>query len=253
VYRLFFFLSAIAVSISTGRSKAFNFESDTFAFANQTYFDYKPASDREIEISRRKGSVPDYSRHCFQLCRAVLQFHQFADFRPDLPKVHESEYGQIVRQVSRIPVWSSGPREKVIVPGYEDLRDFSLGQTVTLQKNIGLWWPSFWRLGNWRIVFPAPRSGQERVADWLRSEMDAGRIHAVYITRFKPINHCLVVYHYTPEANGDLAFEVYDANQPGKLVHLTYRAPDRSFYLDKTWYYNLGLVTVLRLYQSPLF
>ena len=83
--------------------------------------------------------------------------------------------------------------------------------------------------------------------------MDAGRIRAVYITHFKPINHCLVVYHFTPEANGDLVFDVYDANQPGKLVHLTYRASDRSFYLDKTWYYSLGLVTVLRLYASPLF
>ena len=75
----------------------------------------------------------------------------------------------------------------------------------------------------------------------------------VYITRFKPINHCLVVYHFTPEANGDLVFDVYDANQPGKLVHLTYRASDRSFYLDKTWYYRRSLVTVLPLYVSPLF
>ena len=46
----------------------------------------------------------------------------------------------------------------------------------------------------------------------------------VYITRFKPINHCLVVYHYTSGQNGDIIFDVYDANQPGKLVHLTYRA-----------------------------
>ena len=253
MYRLFLFVCAIAVSSPTAWSKAFNFQTDTFAFANQTYFDYKPATDREIEISRRKGSVPDYSRHCFQLCRAVVQFHQFADFRPDLPKVSESAYGQIVRRISRIPVWSSGPNEKVVVPGYEDLCDFSLEHAVTLQKNMGLWWPSFWRVGNWRIVFPAPRAGQERMADWLRSEMDAGRIRTVYITHFKRINHCLVVYQYTPETNGDLAFAVYDANQPGKLVHLTYRASDRSFYLDNTWYYNLGLVTVLRLYRSPLF
>jgi hypothetical protein len=36
-------------------------------------------------------------------------------------------------------------------------------------------------------------------------------------------------------------------------VHLTYRASDRSFYLDKTWYYRAGLVSVLRLFVSPLF
>jgi hypothetical protein len=253
VYRLFLFVCAIAVWSPTAWSKSFNFRADTFAFANQTYFDYKPLSDREIKISRRKGYVPDYSRHCFQLCRAVLQFHLFAEFRPDLPKVSESDYRKIVLRLSRIPAWSSGPKEKVVVPGYQDLRSFSLEHTETLQRNMGLWWPSFWRLGNWRIVFPAPRSGQERMANWLRSEIGAGRIRAVYITHFKPINHCLVIYHFTPEANGDLVFDVYDANQPGKLVHLTYRASDRSFYLDNTWYYSRGLVTALRLYVSPLF
>jgi hypothetical protein len=253
VYRLFLFLCAIAVLSPTAWCKAFDFRTETLAFANQTYFDYNSSTDRAVKISRRKGSVPDYSRHCFQLCRTVLQFHQFAEFRPDLPKVSESDYRMIVRRLSRIPVWGSGPREKVVIPGYPDLRSFSLGQTLMLQKNMGLWWPSFWRLGNWRIVFPAPRSGQERVANWLRSELGSGRIRAVYITHFKPINHCLVVYHCTLEANHDLVFDVYDANQPGKLVHLTYRASDLSFYLDKTWYYNLGLVTVLRLYMSPLF
>ena len=91
------------------------------------------------------------------------------------------------------------------------------------------------------------------MAKWLQAELDRERIRTVYITRFKPINHCLVVYHYTSGQNGDLVFDVYDANQPGKLVHLTYRASDRSFYFDKTWYFRDGLVSVLRLYVSPLF
>jgi hypothetical protein len=87
----------------------------------------------------------------------------------------------------------------------------------------------------------------------LRGKLDQGGIQTVYITRFKPINHCLVVYHYTSGRNGDTVFDVYDANQPGKLVQLTYRASDRSFYYDKTWYYRGGLVSVLSLYVSPLF
>ena len=253
MYRLFLLVLATAVLSQTSRSKAFNLQTDTFAFGNQTYFDYKPVSDNEIKISRRKGYLPDYSRHCFQLCRAVMQFHEFAEFHSDLPKASESDYREIILKLSKIPVWSSGPRDKVIIPGYKDLHSFSLEHAVTLQKNLGLWWPSYWRLGNWRIVFPAPRSGQERVARLLRTEMNSGEIRTVYITRFKPINHCLVVYRCTPEANGDLVFDVYDANQPGKLVHLTYHSSDRSFYLDHTWYYNRGLVTVLRLYTSPLF
>ena len=244
---------ALGVLSTTARSKTFDFQKDTFGFANQTYFDYKQLSDSQVQISRRHGQVPDFSRHCFQMCRAVLQFFQFADFRSDLPKVSESEYQQIVRQVSRIPAWSSGPKTKIVVPGYKDLHSFSLGETMVLQKNLGLWWPAYWRVGNWRIVMPVPRSGQQRMAKWLRSQLDHKRIRDVYITRFKPINHCLVAYHYTPGQNGDIIFDVYDANQPGKLVHLIYRASDRSFYFDKTWYYRGGLVSVLSLYVSPLF
>jgi hypothetical protein len=242
-----------ACSATAAWCKTFDFQTDTFAFANQTYFDYKPIADSQTQISRRHGPPPDFSRHCFQMCRAVLQFFQFAEFRPDLPKVSESDYQTIIRRVSGISAWSSGPRDKVVVPGYQDLHSFSLGQTVLLQKNLGLWWPAYWRLGNWRIVLPVPRSGQEHIAQWLQNQLDHNRIRAVYITRFRPINHCLIVYHYTAGQNGDIVFDVYDANQPGKLVHLSYRASDRSFYLDKTWYYRDGLVNVLHLYVSLLF
>jgi hypothetical protein len=253
VYRLFLFALALTICSATGWSRTFDFQSDTFAFQNQTYFDYTPLSATQTQISRRHGKPRDFSRHCFHMCRAVVQFYKFAEFHPDLPKASESEYGNIVRRVSRIPVWSSGPKTKIAVPGYKDLHSFSLGETLVIKKNLGLWWPPYWRIGNWRIVLPVPRSGQERMAGWLRNELEQGRIETIYITRFKPINHCMVAYHFASEPNGDIAFSVYDANQPGKLVHLTYRASDRSFYLDKTWYYQAGLVSAMRLYACPLF
>jgi len=254
VDRLLLFACALIVASATAWSRPFNFQSDTFAFKNQLYYDYKSISDTEIQIfKRRHGKAPDFSRHCFQMCRAVVQFYKFAEFRPDLPKASESEYREVVRRISRVPAWSSGPKTKIIVPGYTDLRSFSLGETLVIQKNLGRWWPSFWRVGNWRIVFPVPRCGQECMANWLRNEIEHGRIQTVYITRMKPINHCLVAYHFAEQPSGDIVFEVYDANQPGKLVHLTYRRSDRSFYFDKTWYYRGGLVSVMRLYANPLF
>src|SRR6516162_2704309 len=253
VRRLVALICAVATFHSTAGAKVFNLQADTFHFSNQTYFDYKVASDQEIRIARRKGKMPDYSRHCFQLCRAVLQFDKFAEFRPDLPRASEAEYKSLIRRICRTPPWSSGPKEKIIIPGYANLDSFSAAETLTLQKNLGLWWPSYWRIGNWRIVFPVLRSSQARVARWLRNELDSGRIRAVYITRFKPINHCLVVYRCDRQPNGDLVFFVYDANQTKKIVHLTYRAADRSFYFDRAWYYKGGLVSVLALYVSVLF
>jgi hypothetical protein len=244
---------ALALFTCKADARIFNPAADVFSFSNELYFDYKPTASGDVSISQRaKGETPDYSRHCFIMARSVLQFYKFAEFRPDLPKVSEAEYLQIVKRLSRIPAWSSGPAKKLEIPGYKDLHSFSAEHTLLLQKELGIWWASFFRIGNWRIVLPVPRYGQKNLAEWLKSELDANRIHSVYITRFKPMNHCLVAYRYASQANGDLVFDVYDPNQPGKIVHLTYRSSDRSFYFDKTWYYKGGLVTALKLYVSPI-
>jgi hypothetical protein len=244
---------ALALLMPVARAKPFAFPADTFSFSNELYFDYqvKPGGGLTIQ-ERANGKVPDYSRHCFILVRAVLQFHKFAEFRPDFPRASDEEYRRRILQLSRIPVWSSGPKEKIQFPGYTDLHSFSADRALVLQKNLGLWWPSFWRLGNWRIVLPVPRSGQKRLAYRLRENLDRGPIQSVYMTRFRPLNHCLVIYRYEAQPDGDLVFLVYDVNQRGKVVHLRYRGSDESFYFDKTWYYPGGLVNVLPLYVSPL-
>lgn len=250
---LYFVVLALVLLAPLAEAKTFEFPADTFSFSNALYFEYRVKPDGELTIQKRaNGKVPDYSRHCFVLVRGVLQIQKFAEFRPDLPRVSEEEYRRRILQLSRIPVWSSGPKEKVQFPGYADLHRLSADHALVLQKNLGLWWPSFWRLGNWRIVLPVPRSGQKRLAYRLRENLDRGLIQSVYTTRFRPINHCLVVYTYKAEPNGDLVFSLYDVNQPGKLVNLRYLSSNESFYFDKTWYYPGGLVNILPLYVSPL-
>jgi hypothetical protein len=49
-----------------------------------------------------------------------------------------------------------------------------------------------------------------------------------------------------------LLFFVCDVNQPDKVVHLRYHAANNSFYFDRSWYFDGGLVTAMRLYVSPL-
>jgi hypothetical protein len=246
-------IGVLALVASKAESRTFNPKTDVFSFSNELYFDYKPTQAGDVQFSHRaRGETPDYSRHCFILARSVLQYYKFADFRPDLAKVSDADYFKIVKKLSRIPAWSSGNAKKIEVPGYANLYDFSAAHTLLMQKELGIWWASFWRLGNWRIVYPVPRSGQKKLSEWLKSELDASRIHAIYITRFKPMNHCVVAYRYAGQPNGDLIFSVYDPNQPGKIVHLTYQASSRSFFFDKTWYYKGGLVTALKLYVSPI-
>ncbi|MBV9391379.1 MAG: hypothetical protein JOY96_05750 [Verrucomicrobia bacterium] len=249
---LFLFFTALILETASAANKPFEFPADTFAFSNETYYLYKTSQNGDVEIQRRPdGAIPDFSRHCFVLTRGVMQFYKFGVFRPELPKDSEADYRTIIRRLSRIPAWSNR-REKIIIPGYKDLYEFSEDRRSLLQKELGRWWPPCFRLGNWRIVMPVFRSGQRSLAFWLKHELDKGTVRAVYITRFRPINHCLLAYYYSAKPNGDLLFYVYDSNQAGKVVHLRYRAKDESFYFDRTWYYPGGLITVLKLYVSPL-
>ena len=232
----------------------FQFPADTFSFSNELYFEYQVRPGNKLIIQRRTdGHGSDaYSRHCFVLVRSILQFHKFAEFRPDLPQLSDEEYARRIRRLSRIPAWSSGPKRKILFPGYPNLYNFSTAHPLVLQENLGLWWPTYLRLGNWRIVLPVPRSGQRRLAQSLKGSVDRGMVQAVFITRFRPINHCLVVYRYRAETTGDLVFLACDVNQPGRLVHLRYQPSDESFYFDRTWYYPGGRVNVLPLYVSLL-
>ena len=121
------------------RAKPFEFPADTFSFSNALYFDYQVKPGGGLKIQKRAtGKVPDYSRHCFTLVRAVLQFYKYAEFRPHLPRVSDEEYRQRILQLSRIPVWSAGPKEKIQFPGYADLHSFSADHTLVLQRNLAL-------------------------------------------------------------------------------------------------------------------
>jgi len=252
--RILIVLLWIGACTSTFAKEAlFRFPQDTFSFSNNLYYDYQPDKSGHIIVRHRNpGNIPDYSRHCFVLVRSVLQFRRFAEFDPKLPRLSEKQYRQRVLQLNKYAPWSAGPAKKIVFPGYPNLYRFSAAHTLMLQKNLGIWWPGYWRVGNWRIVFPAPRSGQEHFAQWLRERLDSGNVEAVYITRFRPINHCLVAYRYVPQSNGDLLFFVYDANQPGKTVHLRYHVANRSFYYDPSWYFVGGLISAMKLYVSPL-
>ena len=62
----------ISVTPASAGEPEFRFDRDTFAFANQTVFEY-----HEGHASLRKKSAVKrdaYNRHCFVLCRTAMQF-----------------------------------------------------------------------------------------------------------------------------------------------------------------------------------
>jgi hypothetical protein len=230
-------------------ARRFDVRRDTFSFANETVFQYGVDERGKLHISRREDE-PEYAHRCFVMSRAVLQFWQFAAFEPRQQKVSREEYARIIRRISRIPVWSKGPRERIAVPGFKDLHDFSVKMPHVLQENLGTWFPSYIRVGNFRMAMGHPRAGQAGAARWLIEALDQGKPKAVYLARFPSMNHCVVVYAMERTERGR-RFWLYDPNYPEKPAWLDYVEAERSFEFQPRWYFPGGRVNLMRTYISP--
>ena len=184
-----------------------------------------------------------------------MQFHKFARFDPAAPRLSAEAYRPRLKHLFRIPVWfpdRAGKPNAIVIPGYKNLYEFSKARPRLIQETAGAWLPTYFRVGNWRMIGPFPRWGQRLASENLMEALDNGVIQAVYIARFPHLNHCLVVYDYTLERNGNVRFRVYDPNYPAESAWLRYHADTRSFELQKRFYFNAGLVNVMRVYISPL-
>ena len=228
----------------------FDVRRDTLGWANETKFAYDIDAAGHLHISQR--AVPAvYSNRCFVMSRTALQFRKFARFAPEQPRVSREEYTRLVRAIARIPVWSDGPHERIVVPGFRDLRSFSKTHTAMLQANLGGSLTSFLRLGNFRMAMGHPRLGQKWAADWLLKSIREDKLRAVFLTRFPSMNHCVIAYRAFPRANGDVRFIVYDPNYEAQSARLDYIAARRSFDFERRWYFPGGQVNVMRVYISP--
>jgi len=247
---LFLAVASVALPQLT-HGRPFDLRRDTLAFSNDTAWAYGVDEAGKLHISRRE-TPPDFAHGCFLMSRAVLQFHQFARFAPEQPKVSREEYRRLVLTLNRIPVWSRGPRERIIIPGFRDLRSFSIAYEGLLKENLGNWVASYFRIGNFRMAMGHPRAGQAKVARWLIDSLEKGRLRAVYLSRFPHMNHVVIPYRMRREPDGDVLFTVYDPNYPTEPTTLRYVAARRSFDFAKRWYFPGGQVNAMRIYVSPL-
>ncbi len=247
---LFLLLVAFAATVPAN-GRAFDLRRDTFAFSNDTAWAYGVDEHGQLHISKR-AKPADYTHRCFVLSRAVLQFHQFARFEPREAKLSRDEYRVRIKRMCRIPVWASGPRGRVVFPGFADLRAFSIAYEGLLKETLGNWWPTYLRVGNWRMAMGHLRCGQAAAARWLERSIAEGRPRALYLARFPRMNHAVVPYAMTREPGGNLRFQVYDPNYPSRPSWLLYRADQRSFDFEKRWYFPGGRVNVMRVFLSPL-
>src|SRR5271156_4817336 len=103
------FLLSLLLLLASAHARAaaathFDWRTDTIAFSNDTVFAYDIDAAGHLSIHRR-AKPARFAHRCFVLVRAVLQFHKFARFAPDQPRLTEAQYRDLVLRICRIPVW----------------------------------------------------------------------------------------------------------------------------------------------------
>jgi hypothetical protein len=225
---------------SSVASRPFDFKADTFSYSNQLVWEYRidPATGKTITSKREPA--PTYAHHCFVVLRAARQFFDHARFEPTLSR--STNYTPIVRKVlARSTRKESSEADKIIVPGYQNLREFSRDHTNLLQRECGGAWQSYFQRGHWRMIFPFTRGHQQRTANRLHADLQNHRPQIVHVVRFPSlaINHALLLY--AAETSEDqIRFLAYDPNNADSPTILTFSQADRRFTLPPNPYFPRG-------------
>ena len=215
---------------------------DTFAFPN--------------EVRAHQPDRDDlYANYCFVLARGVRQFFRFARFDPGVPRLTFAEYVERVRAVAARPPWhdETPPAERVVIPGYANLREFSQAQEAAVKEGLGGRFWTFVHWTNWRVTFPVTGEHQAAVAQETIAELAAGRLVQLLVTNWpKPeLNHTVIVYAYRPRPEG-VEFVVWDPIEPAASGHVTFETGRGRFWASRMYDTAPGVIRAFRMYHSWL-
>jgi hypothetical protein len=234
----------------------FCFDRDTFSFANQTVFEY-----HEGHPSLRKPSTVKrdaYNRHCFVMCRTAMQFKKFARFDPHSAPLDDTTLSARIRAVTHEAAWTEPlpQHQRIVFPGYQDLKEMSKARREIVQKNIGHGWPSYFRISNVRMMFQSGPGYQEKTHARLNAALKCGDVFVGFLTTYPnfSINHAILIYKqksFSPNPGVERYF-VYDPNHPESPRELTWSPHTRSFSYQKDWDFVGGDVRVYQVYAKWL-
>lgn len=243
-----------APTLVSANDRPFDFTRDTFAFVNELEWNYRldPASGAMEYDGPNRSAV--YTTHCFVLARSARQFFQFARFDPGQPRSDDADYRRRVRAVIDRDPSETEDGDRIVIPGFASLRDFSRDREALLKQELGGWRDSYFQRGNWRMILPFRRSEREASAVELAREIAVHRPPVVHVADFPTlmINHALLLYA-VEESPAEIRFEVYDPNTAAGPVFLTYARADGHFLLERTHYFGGGKVDVYEVYRSALY
>jgi hypothetical protein len=243
------FLVAFFLLVRVLAAAEFDPRRDAFAFSNETVLSYEVDAAGRLRVTAR--TTPAHLTHrCICFTRAVMQFWQFARFEPRAPRLAESEYRSHIQTLFRIPVWSRRS-ERIVLPGYANLWEFSKANQRLIESELGSWQLTYLRPGNWRMANPLVRSRQRQYAEELFDAVSNGRLQAMYLAKFPSMNHAVIVYSAKRLPGGGFRFRVYDSNYAGTSARLDYDPAKNLFDFEPRYYWPGGPLRAFPIYTSP--
>lgn len=236
-------------------AKPFHFQQDALSFANELDWVYRANPETGKMDFTHVDPEPDYIHHCFVVVRTAKQFFLHASFDAAAKKVDEKTYRELIHKIlARSPRDLKPAEQRVVIPGYADLRSFSAAWPALIKDEAGGSWQSYVQLGNWRMILPFPRDGQQETAERLLAEIHANWPPIVHIVTFPiiTINHAAMLYD-ARETDKSIEFSVYDPNHPEAAGELTYDRASRTFIFPATNYFADGPVNVYEVYHGLYF
>jgi hypothetical protein len=232
-------------------NRRFDFAHDTFSFANELKWEYRFDTNGNWNASRREVP-PDYSQHCFVVARGAKQFFNYAQFDPALPKTTPETYRRLIRKIATAEP-RRVPAQKIVIPGYANLRDFSEDHERLFKEECGGAWQSYFQRGNWRMVFPFSRDHQERTAGELAEKLKNGGVAVVHAVTFPKLalNHAVAVFD-VKSSDGSIEFTAYDPNFPEAPIRIDYDRTAKRFRFPRSNYFIGGEVNIYEIFVSPL-
>jgi hypothetical protein len=234
--------------------RQFEFARDSFAFENETFWEYHfDAVTGKASFSPRVPK-PDYAHRCFVLTRAARQFLYHARFDPAQKAAEETTCHRLIREVvARNPRQPCTEDRRIIFPGYTNLREFSQAHPAWLQAECGGAWRSYVLRSHWRMVFPISRAHQARTAASLSAALQRNIPPIIHLVNFPTltINHSMLVFA-SEETSGGLVFQAYDPNNTKQPQRLTFDSSTGTFSLPPNRYWGGGALDIIEIYRNWL-
>jgi len=234
--------------------RRFEFARDSFAFENETYWEYHFDTGSGKTRFTPREPKPNYAHRCFVLTRAARQFLYHARFDPSLKPADATTCRRLIREVvRRNPRRRCETGKEVVFPGFANLREFSAAQEALLKAECGGAWRSYVLRSHWRMVFPISRSHQARTAESLVASLKRNVPPIVHLVKFPAltINHSMIVFSVEETGKGH-EFHAYDPNNTSRSELLTFDRDTGTFSMPSNRYWAGGPLDIIEIYRSWL-